>query len=735
MISSTHFFPSISNEDNSLNIQAWVERIAKDRPQIEQQTIIDACLLAQKVHQSQKGASGEPYLVHVITVADILAQLGMDTDVLVAAILHDVALDKQMLFDIQKRFGDIVVRLVDGVTKMKLIEELNDNSHKIINAKHQRERLRKMLLAMAEDVRVVLIKLADRLDNMRVLHYQPKDKQRRVARETLELFAPLANRLGIWQIKWELEDLSLRYLEPEVYKKMAKFLDERRVDREKYIQQLVEYLSKALLQAGIKAEVSGRPKHIYSIWHKMRRKGLDFDQIFDVRAMRVLVNNANECYTALGIIHNKWQPLRNEFDDYIANPKANSYQSLHTAVIGHEQKIFEVQIRTHAMHHHAELGVASHWRYKENGTQHDKDFEQRITWLRRILQWKDEDGDVGDFIDRFKSEIFEDQVYALSPQAQIIELPQGATPLDFAYHIHTQLGHRCRGAKINSRIVPLTYTLKSGDMVEILSSKEDKPSRDWMIQRAGYMKTSKARAKVRQWFKKQDIQKNIIEGRILLERVLRRFNIKNGKFERFAQTLCFKSVDELLASIGRGDTTVIQIAETFKEQVFPKKKSLPIVAKSDYTCGIQIQGVGGLLTQTAQCCSPVAYDSIVGYIAKGRGVIIHRRDCPNALRWQDENNERLIEVEWSHPDGERTSNYPVDIHIDAFDRVGLLRDICTIVTDENLNILATNTSTSQPDNRVQMMFSLEANNLDQLSRALGKIDNLANVMNVWRKNG
>jgi len=735
MISSTHFFPSISNEDNSLNIQAWVERIAKDRPQIEQQTIIDACLLAQEVHQSQKGASGEPYLVHVIIVADILAQLGMDTDVLVAAILHDVALDKQMLFDIQKRFGDIVVRLVDGVTKMKLIEELNDNSHKIINAKHQRERLRKMLLAMAEDVRVVLIKLADRLDNMRVLHYQPKDKQRRVARETLELFAPLANRLGIWQIKWELEDLSLRYLEPEVYKKMAKFLDERRVDREKYIQQLVEYLSKALLQAGIKAEVSGRPKHIYSIWHKMQRKGLDFDQIFDVRAMRVLVNNVNECYTALGIIHNKWQPLRNEFDDYIANPKANSYQSLHTAVIGHEQKIFEVQIRTHAMHHHAELGVASHWRYKENGTQHDKDFEQRITWLRRILQWKDEDGDVGDFIDRFKSEIFEDQVYALSPQAQIIELPQGATPLDFAYHIHTQLGHRCRGAKINSRIVPLTYILKSGDMVEILSSKEDKPSRDWMIQRAGYMKTSKARAKVRQWFKKQDIQKNIIEGRILLERVLRRFNIKNGKFEQLAQTLCFKSVDELLASIGRGDTTVIQIAETFKEQVFPKKKSLPIVAKSDYTSGIQIQGVGGLLTQTAQCCSPVAYDSIVGYIAKGRGVIIHRRDCPNALRWQDENNERLIEVEWSHPDGERISNYPVDIHIDAFDRVGLLRDICTIVTDENLNILATNTSTNQPDNRVQMMFSLEANNLDQLSRALGKIDNLANVMNVWRKNG
>lgn len=737
MISTTHFRTDISNDGNTDDIQNWVERIAKDRPQLEQQTIIKACQWAQEVHQSQRHRDGEPYLIHAITVADILAQLGMDTDVLVAAILHDVALDKHiMLSDIQKRFGSIVTRLVDGAAKMKFIEEINDDSHKAINSKHQTERLRKMLLAMAEDVRVVLIKLADRLDNMRALRYQPKDKQQRVSRETLELFAPLANRLGIWQIKWELEDLSLRYLEPEVYKKMAEHLDERRVDREEYIQKLIETLSSALIKTGIKAELSGRPKHIYSIWRKMQQKDLSFDQIFDVRAVRVLVNDVNECYTALGIIHNKWQPLRNEFDDYIANPKANDYQSLHTAVIGPERKIFEVQIRTHAMHHHAELGVASHWRYKEGGGgQHDKDFEQKIAWLRQILQWKDEDGDVGDFIDRFKSDIFEDRAYVLSPQGQVIDLPQGATPLDFAYHIHTGVGHRCRGAKINNRIVPLTYTLKSGDMVEILTSKEEKPSRDWMIRRAGYLKTSRALAKVRQWLKKQDIEKHISEGRTLLERLLRRFNIKDCQFEQLAQTLQIKSVDELLASIGSGDTTTAQITGAFKEQVLPKKtKTKPIVPKPDHTNNIQIQGVGGLLIQIARCCNPIPFNTIVGYITKGRGVMIHRRDCSNALLWQDQGNERLIEVEWNQPDKPETANYhPIEIQIDAFDRVGLLRDICMIMTNEKINILNANTSTNKQEHTVQMVFTLEVNNLEPLTRTLGKIDNLANVMKVWRK--
>ncbi|MDM8559162.1 bifunctional (p)ppGpp synthetase/guanosine-3',5'-bis(diphosphate) 3'-pyrophosphohydrolase [Candidatus Parabeggiatoa sp. HSG14] len=733
MVSTTNPISIFST--NTLDIEAWVKRIAKDRPKAEQQTISKACIWAEEVHQSQTRAPGEPYLIHVITVADILAQLGMDTDVLVAAILHDVVENKQVtLDDIQKRFGSVIMRLVDGVAKMKFIEELNDHSNKVINTKNQTESLRKMLLAMAEDVRVVLIKLADRLDNMRLLRYQDKNKQQRVARETLDLFAPLANRLGIGQIKWELEDLSLRYLEPETYQKMAKLLDERRIDRENYIQEIMTCLSSALQHAGIKAEIFGRPKHIYSIWHKMLKKGIDFEKIFDVRAVRVLVNTVNECYMALGVIHNKWQPLQNEFDDYIANPKNNNYQSLHTTLIGPEQKIFEVQIRTHAMHHHAELGVASHWRYKEENAKLDTGFEQKIAWLRQILQWKDEEGDAGDFLDRFKSEIFEDHVYVLSPQGQVIDLPQGATPLDFAYYIHTQLGHCCRGAKINNRIVPLTYVLKSGDLVEILTSKVEKPSRDWLIPRAGYLKTLRARSKVKLWLKKQDNQQHVSEGRNLLERVLRRFNIKNYNLEQLAHNLRFKLVDDLLASVGRGDTTMLQIARAFKEQVLPKKQqSLPVVAKpSDTRDDIHIKGVGGLLAQTAGCCNPVPHNPIIGYITKGRGVVIHRCDCPNALHWQDEGNERLIEAEWSQPSIQQTLIYPLSIHVIAIDRPGLLRDICTIMTQEKINILATNTKTSA-DSNVKMMFTLEVNNLDQLSRALAKIDNLANVMKVWRK--
>jgi len=735
MVSTTNSLP-ISQTGDTVDIKVWVERITKDRPKAEQQAVIDACAWAQEVHQSQTHTGDVPCIIHVVTVADTLVQLGMDTDVLVAAILHDIIdiEDKKItLNDIQKRFGPVVARLVDGVAKMKIIEQLNDHSHKTIACKNHTESLRKMLLAMAEDVRVVLIKLADRLDNMRLLRYQPEEKQRRVARETLDLFAPLANRLGIWQLKWELEDLSLRHLEPESYQQMARLLDERRVDRENYVRQVMNSLSEALLKASIKADISGRPKHIYSIWRKMQRKGIDFKEVFDVQAVRVLVDTVTECYMALGIIHNKWQPLRDEFDDYIANPKNNNYQSLHTAVIGPDQKFFEVQIRTHAMHRHADLGVASHWRYKEAGTQHDKQFEQKIVWLRQMLQWKDED-EAGDFIDRFKSEMFEDRVYVLSPKGQVIDLPQGATPLDFAYHIHTQLGHCCRGAKINNRIVPLTYTLKSGVMVEILTSKEEKPSRDWLIPQAGYLKTSRARANVRQWIKKQDNKQHIDDGRALLERVFRRFNIKDCNLEQLAHSLCFKTVDELLVSVGKGDTTMSQVANVFTEQVLNKKPPvIPIIAPPSHTQGsIHVEGVGGLLTQMARCCQPVPYDPIVGYITKGRGVMVHRRDCPNALRWQDEGNKRLIEVDWSQPDGQQILVYPVDIQISCFDRPGLLRDICVIATHEKINIIATNTSTNKSDNSVKMMLTLEVKHLDQLSRALAKIDNLANVMKVWR---
>jgi len=731
MVSTTNSLPKSSSGD-VFDINIWVKRITKDRPLAVRQTIIKACIWAQEVHQSQTRAPGEPFLIHVVNVANTLAQLGMDTEVLVAAILHDIVEDKPkiMLDDIEKRFGSEVAHLVDGVAKMKFIEELNDKS--AINTQHQIERLRKMLLAMAEDVRVVVIKLADRLDNMRVLLHHSADKQQRMARETLDLFAPLANRLGIWQMKWELEDLSLRYLEPETYKKLARLLDERRIDRENYIEQVIKSLSEALADAGIKAKISGRPKHIYSIWRKMQKKGIDFDEVFDVRAVRVLVNSVTECYMTLGLVHNQWQPIRSEFDDYIAKPKNNNYQSLHTAVIGPEQKIFEVQIRTHTMHHHAELGVAAHWRYKEDGNQHDHAFEYKIAWLRQILQWKDEEGESGDFIDRFRAEIFETRVYVLSPIGEVIDLQQGATPLDFAYCIHSELGHCCRGAKINHRIVPLTYILKSGELVEILTGKEEKPSRDWLIPQAGYLKTSTARSRVRQWFKKQDFQQNLSDGRKLLERFLRPLNIKNYRLAQLAQALRFKSEDELLASVGCGDTSISQIANSFKEQVLPKKKKvLPIISNNPQN-RVDIKGVGGLLTQRARCCQPVPYDPIVGYISKGRGVIVHRRDCPNALHWQETGNQRLIEVEWRQANAKQAFVYPVEILISGFDRTGLLRDISSIVANEKINILDSQTSTS--NNSVDMMFRLEVSHLEQLNRALGKIDALPNVMRVWRKN-
>ncbi len=723
MVSTTN---SLNITSTDFDLQSWLENIIKNRSVTERQALIDACNWAEETHQSRTYA-GKPYLVHVITVANILAQLGMDTEVLIAAILHDVS-DNINLYEIEKRFGSTVMQLVDGVAKMKFIEEINSQ----INTNEQTERLRKMLLAMAEDIRVVLIKLADRLDNMRTLGHHSIEKQQRIARETLELFAPLANRLGIWQIKWELEDLSLRYLEPDTYQRMAKLLDEKRLDRENYIQQIMTILDKELQQIKIKADISGRPKHIYSIWHKMERKGVAFEEIFDVRAVRVLVKTITECYVVLGIIHNKWQPMCNEFDDYIANPKNNDYQSLHTAVIGPEQKVFEVQIRTFEMHHHAELGVASHWRYKEDLKHQDTSFEQKITWLRRMLQWKDEDGDANDFIDRFKAEIFEDRVYVLSPQGEVIDMPQGVTPLDFAYHIHTELGHCCRGAKINNRIVPLTYTLKSGDLVEILSSKTEKPSRDWLLPQAGYLKTSKARSRVRQWLKKQDNHQHINEGRSLLERVLRRLNIKEYSYEKLAHNLNCKSIDDLLISVGKGEITTAQIANIFQEEVLPKQiVPISVATKDDETTGIQVKGVGGLLTKMANCCSPEPYDPIIGYISKGRGVVIHYHDCPNVLRWQDEGNKRLIEVEWSRPDNSKI--YPINIQINSFDRPGLLLDVCNIITNENINIVATNSKTYKKDNLVNMDFTLEVNTLEQLNRTLSKIDNLANIMKVWRK--
>jgi GTP pyrophosphokinase len=691
--------------------------------------------LARRAHEKQQRASGEPYINHLLAVADILLDLQLDGEAIAAAILHDVIEDTETeLATLEKDFGHGVAQLVDGVTKMALI----DAQASRIPANKERlhaESLRKMLLAMAEDVRVVLIKLADRLHNMRTLKHLPEYKQRRIAKETMDIYAPLANRLGIWQIKWELEDLSFRYMYPERYKQIAKFLDERRIDRETFIQRVITILQRELEHVGIKADVTGRPKHIYSIWKKMQRKGLDFNQLYDVRAVRVLVEHVHDCYAALGVVHTLWRHIPREFDDYIATPKENNYQSIHTAVIGPEGKTLEVQIRTSDMHQHAELGVAAHWRYKEGkGTRSDTSYEQKIAWLRQLLEWKEEADNAGDFIDRFKSEVFQDRAYVLTPQGDVMDLPQGATPLDFAYYIHTEIGNRCRGARVDGRIVPLTYELKSGEQVEVLTTKQGHPSRDWLNPQLGYLKTSRARAKARQWFKSQDHDENVSSGRSVLEKELHRLGLTNVGHKQIAEKLGMKHSEDMYAALGRGDLTPLQAAGAAQELLQPEPQEqvlvLPKVRKRKEEPGeVKVQGVGNLLTKMARCCSPAPGDPIVGFITLGRGVTIHRRDCRNVLKMDDQKRKRLIDVEWSSG---TQQTYPVVITVEAIDRHGLLGDIITVLTNEEVNVTAVNTLSNKKDNTAKMHITLEVHGVEQLSRVLNRIGQINNIMEVRR---
>ncbi len=694
-----------------------------------------AFALAQKAHLQQQRASGEPYINHLLAVADILLDMQLDAEAIAAAILHDVVEDTEIdLVTLETDFGVGVARLVDGVTKMALIDAQASRTPAHKEHLHA-ESLRKMLLAMAEDVRVVLIKLADRLHNMRTLKHLPEHKQRRIAKETMDIYAPLANRLGIWQIKWELEDLSFRYMSPERYKQIAQFLDERRIDRETFIQRVITILQRELDHVGIKAEVTGRPKHIFSIWKKMQRKGLDFNQLYDVRAVRVLVSHVHDCYATLGVVHTLWRHIPREFDDYIATPKENNYQSIHTAVIGPEGKSLEVQIRTGDMHQHAELGVAAHWRYKEGKTNRsDAAFEQKIAWLRQLLEWRDEADDAGDFIDRFKSEVFQDRAYVLTPQGDVMDLPQGATPLDFAYYIHTEIGNRCRGARVDGRIVPLTYELKSGEQVEVLTTKQGHPSRDWLNPQLGYLKTSRARSKARSWFKLQHHDENVSSGRTVLEKELHRLGMHNVGHKQIADKLGLKHSEDMYAALGRGDLTPLQAAGAAQdlmqlepeEQVFVLPKSRK---RKEEPGEVKVQGVGNLLTNMARCCSPAPGDPIVGFITLGRGVTIHRRDCRNVLKMDDQKRKRLINVEWS---GDTLQTYPVVVTVEAIDRHGLLNDIITVLTNEGVNVTAVNTLSNKNDNTAKMHINLEVQDVGQLSRILNRIGQINNVMEARR---
>ena len=716
-----------------MDIETLLERLPNHLSRDDRELIKRAYELAEAAHEGQTRASGEPYVQHCLAVAQILAELGMDGPTIAAGLLHDTVEDSAIsVEDLRQDFGDEVAKLVNGVTKLEEIGKLSHLGRRELEDK-EAENLRKMFLAMVDDVRVVLIKLADRLHNMRTLGALPPERQRRFARETLEIFAPLANRLGIWRIKWELEDLGFRYLAPSKYKEIAALIDERRADRERYIARIVEILQRKLREEGIKAEVTGRPKHIYSIYKKMERKGLPFEKIYDVRGVRIIVDTVKDCYAALGIVHSLWRPIPGEFDDFIATPKDNMYQSLHTSVVTDDGKTLEVQIRTQDMHRTAELGIAAHWRYKE-GTKYDPVFEAKIAWLRSLMEWRQEVTDAQEFVNALKSDVFQDRVYTFTPKGDIVDLPVGSTPIDFAYHIHTEIGHRCRGAKVNDRIVPLNYQLKNGDRVEILTSKRGGPSRDWLNPHLGYVKTSRARQKIRQWFKRLDRAQNIAQGREIVERELRQLSVEGWGCERVAKLFKFDDVDDFLAKVGYGDINAQQIAikvleaereEREKEEEREEAELAPPVLSAE---GVSVKGVGNLLTRLARCCNPLPGDEIIGYITRGRGVTIHRKDCPNALYLMEKDKDRIIEVAW----GPAPRTYPVMIRVRSYDRIGLMRDINAIVAEENINISGGSITTHRKDHTATIIFTLDIVSAAQLSRVLAKIEQLPNVFEVKR---
>ncbi len=618
----------------------------------ETETLAHACRLAESIYDRKTNALGASLLQHALGTASILSDLNMDHEAISAAILQAAP---ECMANWQERmeadFGPNIASLVEGISRLGQMQELGKESHDTKNGESQIESLRKMLLAMVEDIRVVLIKLAERTQALRELPGAPPELQRQIAHETHNLFAPLANRLGVWQLKWELEDLSIRYLEPALYKKIARLLDEKRTDRERYISDIISQLETALEKAGIRAQVTGRPKHIYSIINKMKRKHLEFEELYDVRAVRILVDDVESCYAALSLAQSMWQPIESEFDDYIAHPKSNNYRSLHTAVRGPRGQAFEIQIRTHEMHQHSELGVAAHWRYKE-GKKADARLDEKIIWLRQILEWKQDLTDTGDLKEQFKNDLFRDQVYVFTPQGKVIALASGATPVDFAYSLHTDLGHRTRGAKVNGHIVPLSYPLQNGERVEILTAKIGAPSRDWLNPSLGFLHSSRARAKVRAWFKSQNLDESIAQGRTQLDKELNRLGATSVNQEKLAQRLHFNKPEEMLAAIGRNEITMRRIAQALHEELPHKvaavvKPSYKPLAEQGGSTGILIEGVGNLASRMARCCNPGPPDDIIAYVTRDRGIAIHRKDCAHVLRMKEKNTKRLLEADWS----------------------------------------------------------------------------------------
>lgn len=690
----------------------------------------DAYNFALAAHRGQRRLSGEPYIEHPVNTALFLAELNLDADTLASALLHDVIEDCDVSYeDILQKFGPDVGRLVDGVTKLSKMDLVSTRGPSADDYQGgQAESLRKMLVAMAQDVRVVLIKLADRLHNMQTLAAHPHHKRLAIARETLEIYAPLAHRLGIWDIKWRLEDLAFSYLEPEKYRQTSRLLATNQEERHEYIEGLCQMLREELEKTGIEAEVSGRPKHIYSIFQKLEKyshQGKKFGQIYDLFALRVLVPEVKDCYSALGIVHGLLRPIPGEFDDYIASPKDNLYQSLHTAVMNKSNTPLEIQVRTHSMHQVSEYGVAAHWRYKEGETK-DPHFEEKMSWLRQLLDWQREVSGAEEFLASVKEDLFHDQVFVYTPKGDVRELPAGSTPIDFAYRIHTDLGHRCIGSKVNNKLVPLYTELTSGDTVEVITSKVARgPSLDWLNANLGYANTANARERIRQWFRRQERSANAQRGKDLLTKELHRLNLTMDE-DGVAKLFRFETVTEFLVSLGSGTFGIDQVTpQLVAQQESPKEDLITAPILTWPSSGIEVLGVGELLTRISKCCNPIPGDNIVGYITRSQGVSVHRVDCHNV---SNENElDRLVEVNW----GKLETLYPVRLRIDAWDRVGLLRDITTLVSQEKVNIASVLT-TEHKDSTCSTYLTMYTTGVDQLSRLFSRLEGVDAVLSVVR---
>lgn len=726
-------------------ITELIDKLKKGSPQARLDIVEKAYRFAELAHQGQHRNSGEDYIWHPFEVAMILSELEMDEATIAAALLHDVVEDTSFsITDLEKEFGSEIALLVDGVTKLGRIEYKSKMEQQV-------ENLRKMFLAMAKDIRVILIKLADRLHNMRTLKYHSIEKQKEIAKETLEIFAPLANRLGIFRIKWELEDLSFRYLMPQEYYDLVEGIALKRREREAYINEVIEQMRERLDEVSIHADIAGRPKNFYSIYRKMVTQKKELSEIYDLMAIRVVVDSVNDCYGALGIIHTLWKPIPGRFKDYIAMPKPNMYQSLHTTLIGLHGEPFEIQIRTWEMHRTSEYGIAAHWKYKENNnsnTSNNKtggDFEQKLSWLRQLLEWQHDSRDAGEFMESLKIDLFADTVFVFTPKGDVVELPSGSCPVDFAYRVHTDVGHRCIGAKINGRIVTLDTKLANGDILEILTSKQgSSPSRDWL----SFVKTSQAKNRIRQWFKKEQREENIIRGRESLEREVRKLGLdpvsflKTDSLMAIGKSQNFIGVDDLYAAIGDGVITSNKVLMRLREELSKDEREKLQLASlqqgetktpsiyGKVSNGVRVKGVDNVLVRFSRCCNPLPGDNIVGYITRGRGVSIHRRDCSNLLDLSHDENDRIVEVVWAE---QMDSNYPVDIQIYGLDKPRLVTEVMNTVLDTRTHIMAINARVGK-DSMAHIQLRIEIRNLDQLKMVMNKIRKIKDITDVQRIN-